>query len=98
MNMILFPQKTVMGDLPAFPTISFCQSSKIKCTCSLWYDDLVIDNLNYTYPILANMCPKVTPLIALVASLVVAAAAAAAGEMIYAVNSGPVCLMLTWSW
>ena len=40
------------------PNVTICSKQPVSCKCPLWYDDLVLDNLEYTYPILSLVCPE----------------------------------------
>ena len=50
---------TVNSKLPTFPAVTVCPSVPARCDCALWYSDLVLDNLQFTYPLLNFQCPEV---------------------------------------
>jgi hypothetical protein len=46
-----FDRPVLTGRLPAFPAVTICPIAPISCQCRLWYEDLVLDNLDFTYPL-----------------------------------------------
>ena len=39
------------------PNLTFCDMQPVSCHCSLWYEEQVLNNLEFTYPLLSLMCP-----------------------------------------
>jgi hypothetical protein len=46
------------GRMPQFPAVTVCPSFPARCSCALWYDELVLSNLKYTFPLINFMCPE----------------------------------------
>ena len=40
------------------PNVTLCPWQPVTCKCPLFYEDFVLDNLEYTYPVLSLACPE----------------------------------------